>query len=127
MPRKPPSDSTAYAILPLRTSSMMSEILPMSSPSDETTWVSSSVAAAITSGPGPSPVPLPTIFAPPLRGAVPCRFNVLMMSSTCNRGGLDSVKQDVRFTDKHLGRSVEVIVLRQDGMVVAPFGLSVGN
>jgi len=45
---------------------VISEIFPTSSPSEVMTLVSSSVDAAITSGPGPSPTPLPTMFAPPL-------------------------------------------------------------
>src|ERR1700682_1863708 len=65
MPRNPPLDRTAYAIRPPRTSSMMLEILPTSSPSEVMTLSPASVAAAITSGPGPWPVPPPTIFAPP--------------------------------------------------------------
>ncbi|MGF6759655.1 hypothetical protein P3T16_007094, partial [Paraburkholderia sp. GAS42] len=32
-----------------------------------------------------------------------------------NVGWMDSVKQEVRFTDKHLGRSAEVIVAASGG------------
>src|SRR5579864_1606204 len=55
---------------PLRTSSMMSEIFPTCSPSEDITLFPSSVAAAMMSGPGPSPIPPPAIFAPPR--APPC-------------------------------------------------------
>jgi hypothetical protein len=42
--------------------------------------------------------------------------------------GVDSVKQEVRFTDNHLGRSAEVIVGGQVVMVVAaPSWLSLGD
>src|SRR6202035_5652312 len=50
---------------PPRTSSMMSEIFPTCSPSDDITLFPSSVAAAMMSGPGPSPMPPPTMSAPP--------------------------------------------------------------
>jgi len=41
---------------------------------------------------------------------------------------LDSVKQHVRFTDNHLGRSAEVIAAGQVVMVVAaPLSLSLAN
>ncbi|CAM2159346.1 protein of unknown function (plasmid) [Pararobbsia alpina] len=70
IPRNPPSESTAYAMRPERTSNMMSEILPTCSPSDVSTLLPSSEAAAITSGPGPSPRPPPTMRAPPF--CTPC-------------------------------------------------------
>src|ERR1700680_1525608 len=55
---------------PPRTSSMMSEIFPTCSPSDDITLSPSSVAAAMMSGPGPSPMPPPTMLAPPR--VLPC-------------------------------------------------------
>src|ERR1700736_3195012 len=55
---------------PFLTSSMMSEIFPTCSPSDDITLSPSSVAAAMMSGPGPSPIPPPTMSAPPR--VLPC-------------------------------------------------------
>src|SRR5579859_2783045 len=55
---------------PFLTSSMMSEIFPTCSPSDDMTLFPSSVAAAMMSGPGPSPMPPPTMSAP--RWVSPC-------------------------------------------------------
>jgi hypothetical protein len=56
-----------------------------------------------------------------------CRLCCICSARGRETTSLDSVKQHVRFTDKHLGRSAEVIVACQVVMVVAPFGWSVGN
>lgn len=70
LPRKLPRVSTPQAILPERTSSMMSFSLPISSPSVLSTLFPSSVLVAITSGPGPSAVSRPFSTMPaPARGS----------------------------------------------------------
>ena len=86
MPRKPPNESTAYAIRPPVTSSMIASIVPRSSPLELTTLSPLSVAASMTCGPGPSErrrsapmigAPLPSLAAPvveyELMGVVICR------------------------------------------------------